>query len=75
MNKHTISGHWKEIKAKLTEQWGKLTNDDVTKMRGTFEELEGKLEKAYGYTKEEADEQISRFVHKHGWDKDTWEKK
>lgn len=59
-----IKGHWKEIKGKLKQQWGKLTDDDITTMEGNFEELSGKLQKSYGYQKEQAKKEIDDFLEK-----------
>ena len=30
MNKDEIGGNWKQLKGKAKEQWGKLTDDDMT---------------------------------------------
>ena len=55
MNKDIFKGHWHEIKGKLKQQWGKLTDNEITQMQGTYEELEGALQKSYGYQKDEAE--------------------
>ena len=62
MNKDIIKGNWKEIKGKVKQQWGKLTDDDISKMEGSYEELEGKIQKAYGYQKDEAKKEIDTFI-------------
>jgi len=62
MNTDIIKGHWKQIEGKLKQKWAKLTDDDVTKMEGTFEELSGKLQVAYGYQKDQADKEINDFM-------------
>ena len=31
MNKDEVGGNWKQFKGKVKEQWGKLTDDDMTK--------------------------------------------
>lgn len=67
MNKEIIKGHWKEITGKLKQQWGKLTDNDITSMRGTYDELEGTLMKKYGYDKERAQKEIELFLDKHHW--------
>ena len=64
MNKDTIKGNWTEIKGKLRQQWGKLTDDDISTMQGSYEELEGKLQKLYGYQKDEAKKEIDTFLDK-----------
>lgn len=68
MNKDIIKGHWKEIKGKIKQQWGKLTDDDIATMSGTFNELEGKLQKTYGYDKEKVKTEINTFLKRNGFD-------
>ena len=34
MNKDEIGGNWKQFKGKAKEQWGKLTDDDMTVIEG-----------------------------------------
>ncbi len=64
MNDDIIKGNWKEIKGKVRQQWGKLTDDDVSKMQGTYEELAGKLQSSYGYQKDQAKKEIDNFLTK-----------
>jgi uncharacterized protein YjbJ (UPF0337 family) len=61
MNKHTIAGSWLELKGKVKEKWGKLTDDDLTAIDGKREVLLGRLEKRYGYAKERAEEELAKF--------------
>ena len=49
MNKDIIKGKWHEIKGKVKQQWGDLTDDEVTKIDGSYEEFEGILQKKYGF--------------------------
>ena len=60
-----IEGKWKEIKGKIRQKWAEFTEDEVSKMKGNQEELEGALQKKYGYTKEKAGEQIRAFMKEH----------
>lgn len=64
MNKDILKGGWKELKGKVKQQWGKLTDDDITKIEGSYDELEGMLQKQYGYKKDEAREEIDKFLDK-----------
>jgi uncharacterized protein YjbJ (UPF0337 family) len=68
MNNDIVSGKWQEIKGKLKQQWGNLTDDEITKMQGTHEELQGLLQKRYGYQKDAADKEIDHFLKVNGWD-------
>lgn len=68
MNKDIIQGNWKQIKGKLKTQWGKLTDDEIAQMNGSFEELSGVLQERYGYNKDTAKKEIDEFVEKNKWE-------
>lgn len=59
--KDTLEGNWKELKGKIKEKWGRLTDDDLKTIDGKREQLVGKLQKAYGYAKDKALEELDRF--------------
>jgi uncharacterized protein YjbJ (UPF0337 family) len=61
MNKDQAAGSWKELKGKLKQQWGKLTDDDFTVLEGSADELSGRIQKRYGIAKEEAEKQVDTF--------------
>jgi uncharacterized protein YjbJ (UPF0337 family) len=61
MNWDRIEGNWKQIQGKVRQQWGKLTDDDLDVIDGRRQELSGRIQKAYGVSKEEAERQIERF--------------
>jgi len=63
MNTDIVKGRWKEMKGNIRKKWGKLTDDDVTTMQGTFEELSGKIQTIYGYQKDQADQEINDFIN------------
>ena len=67
MNKDIIKGKWHEIKGSVKQQWGKLTDDDITKIEGSYEELTGALQKSYGYKKEQAEKEIKDFLDRNDW--------
>lgn len=64
MNNDLIKGNWRILKGKIMQQWGDLTEDDVTQMKGTYEELAGRLQKKYGYDKERVKKEIETFLNK-----------
>jgi uncharacterized protein YjbJ (UPF0337 family) len=59
--KDTFEGKLKEVGGKIRQQWAKLTDDDVEQTRGNWDELSGRLQKTYGYTKDQAREEIEKF--------------
>lgn len=65
MNKDILAGSWDKISGKIKQQWGELTDDEITKINGKREELLGTLKQKYGYRKEEAEEELNKFLDKH----------
>lgn len=61
MNWDQIAGKWQEVKGKVRQKWGDLTDDDMAKVKGKREELAGVIQKRYGIAKEDADKQIDEF--------------
>ncbi len=61
MNKHQLAGNWKQLKGKVREEWGKLTDDDLDQVEGKAEQLVGKIQERYGYQRAEAEKQVDRF--------------
>lgn len=62
INSDIIAGQWKIIKGKIRAKWGEFTDQEIEKMEGTQEELEGALQKKYGYKKAEARNQLHSFM-------------
>ena len=60
-----LLGKWHELKGHVREQWGKLTDDDLTKLSGKTEELSGVLQQRYGYDKAKAETEINNWLSKH----------
>jgi uncharacterized protein YjbJ (UPF0337 family) len=58
MNKLTIEGNWNEIKGKLKQKYGTLTDNDLTFAKGKEDELYGRLQQKLGKTKDEIKREI-----------------
>ncbi len=65
MNKDIVSGKWKQVKGKVREWWGDLTDDDVTRINGKYETFVGVLQERYGYSRDQAEEEINRFMREY----------
>jgi uncharacterized protein YjbJ (UPF0337 family) len=61
MNWDTMKGQWKQVRGKIKEQWGELTDDDLDRIEGKRDQLLGAVQKRYGVAREEAEEQLRRF--------------
>jgi uncharacterized protein YjbJ (UPF0337 family) len=53
---------WHELKGQVRQQWGKLTDDDLTRLSGKTEELAGILQQRYGYGKAQAEIEINNWL-------------
>jgi uncharacterized protein YjbJ (UPF0337 family) len=61
MNNDRIEGNWKQVKGKVKEQWGKLTDDDLDVIAGKRQQLLGRIQERHGIAHEEAETQVSEF--------------
>ncbi len=61
MNKLQIQGSWNEVKGKLKQQYGNLTDDDLVFAEGKDDELLGRLQKKLGKTKDEVRQMIEKL--------------
>jgi uncharacterized protein YjbJ (UPF0337 family) len=53
-----MKGSWNEIKGKLKQSYGSLTDDDLVFAEGKDDELVGRLQKKLGKSKEEVRQMI-----------------
>jgi len=63
MNWDTMKGQWKQFQGKVKQQWGKLTDDDLSVIAGKRDQLVGKLQERYGYAKEQAEREADTFLN------------
>ncbi|HDY2027672.1 TPA: CsbD family protein [Escherichia coli] len=67
MNKGEAGGNWKQFKGKVKEQWGKLTDDDMTIIEGKRDQLVGKIQERYGYQKDQAEKEVDSWEKRHDY--------
>lgn len=61
MNHDIIAGDWEQLKGKIKATWGKITDNDLTVMKGKAQEVIGKIQERYGYSKERAEEEWKKL--------------
>jgi uncharacterized protein YjbJ (UPF0337 family) len=64
MDWNSIEGNWTQLKEKLKEQWGHLTDADLDKIAGKREQLEGKIQELYGRSKDAVKREIDDWMKK-----------
>jgi uncharacterized protein YjbJ (UPF0337 family) len=67
MNKDQMAGNWKQLKGKVKEKWGKLTDDEIDQLEGNSEQLAGTIQKRYGLAREDAERQAREFRSQNQW--------
>ncbi|PCM44014.1 CsbD family protein [Marinobacter sp. ANT_B65] len=63
MNNDIIEGNWKQLKGKVRENWGKLTDDDLDEIAGRRDHFIGKVQEKYGIEKDEAEKEWEKLTN------------
>ena len=66
MNWEQMRGKWDQLKGSAKQRWGKLTDDDFSKINGSRDQLVGKIVERYGIAKEKAEQEIDEWNRQHG---------
>lgn len=61
MTDEELKGKWNQVKGKFKQQYGDLTDDDVTFSEGKFDEMLGRIQEKTGKTKDELRDEIERW--------------
>jgi uncharacterized protein YjbJ (UPF0337 family) len=61
MNRDRIDGNWKQMKGKVKEHWGKLTDDDLDVIAGKRDQLLGRIQERHGIARDEAEREVQNF--------------
>lgn len=58
VNMQILKGNWEEIKGRLLQRWGRLTNDDLAEFQGDADQLVGLIHRKTG----EAHEAVEKYL-------------
>jgi len=61
MNMDRIEGSFKQVKALIKQQWGRVINDQFLIMEGRRENMDGFNQKSYGIAREEAPKRLAEW--------------
>jgi uncharacterized protein YjbJ (UPF0337 family) len=70
MNHNIFAEQWKQMRGRLKSWWGKLSDDDFDWIEGQKDKLIGLVQEKYGYTRDQAQEEIDRRFNEYD-DKDS----
>lgn len=62
MNSDVFKGQWMQLRGKIRQQWGRLTDDDLAEINGDRDLLIGKLQELYGRSREDAEKDLERWA-------------
>jgi uncharacterized protein YjbJ (UPF0337 family) len=61
-----LKGQWNELKGRVKEKWGELTNDDLDRINGQRDQLVGAIQQHYGKARDEAEKEVERWERDQG---------
>lgn len=64
MNPNILQGKWRQLRGEVRKTWGKITDDDLDQIQGSYDRLVGMLQVKYGFTRQQASEEINNFLNK-----------
>ena len=62
MDKNQVYGNWNELKGKIQQRWGRLTDDDMDVIDGYRNELVGKIQQYYGMSRQQAEYEVDEYL-------------
>ncbi len=62
MNQHQLRSAWKQLRGQARALWSRLTDDDLARATEQSEQMISKLQQNGGYSRQHAEEEISRWL-------------
>lgn len=59
MENQKLEGQWKQVRGKIKEQWGELTDDDLDQVEGKRDQLVGRIQQRYGEGRDAIEKKVS----------------
>jgi uncharacterized protein YjbJ (UPF0337 family) len=63
MNWDRVEGNWKQIKGKVREKWAHISDNDLEKINGRRDQLEGILQERYGIARDVAKKDVDEWLN------------
>jgi len=62
MNNDQAQGQWDQFTAKVKQQWGELSDDEIKKAEGNKDELMARIQEKYGDSKESIAQKFNELM-------------
>jgi uncharacterized protein YjbJ (UPF0337 family) len=63
VNQDIFEGRWQQLKGKVREKWGQLTDDDFAQIGGKKDQLVGRVQERYGIAREQAERDVNDWLN------------
>lgn len=63
ITRQELEGRWNEVKGKIQQRWGGLTDDELQRARGNANELVGVIQQRTGETRRAVEDFLAEAVH------------
>ena len=70
MNRDILAGKWMQVRGQVKQAWGKLTDDDLNRISGRYDELVGLLQQRYGYARDKAEKEVTHFIETNDFERE-----
>ena len=57
-----LKAKWNQMRGKIKERWGKITDDDLDAVEGQFDQLVGVVQEKYELTRSKAEAEVNEFL-------------
>jgi uncharacterized protein YjbJ (UPF0337 family) len=57
-----LKGKWNQLRGRIQEEWGDLTDDELDQIEGSSTRLAGKIQEKYGKSKMEAENEVQEWL-------------
>ena len=65
MNRDILTGKWMQVRGQVKQTWGKLTDNDLDRISGRYDEIVGLLQERYGYARDKAEKEVTHFFEQY----------
>lgn len=62
MNKELLESQWVQAREFIKDKYSNLTDEDIRQINGRYDQLVSKLQLRYGFTREEAEEELRKLA-------------
>ena len=62
MRSDILKAQWKQLRGRVQQMWGELTDDDLARINGNWDQLVGKIEEKTGMLRTDIENRLSDLL-------------